>query len=221
YDSYIRSFAEAAREWGHPFFLRFNWEMNGNWFPWGQSVNGNKPREVVAAWRHVHDIFTSVGATNATWVWCPYANPSQKFGSLSRLYPGASYVDWTCMDGYNWAANPVNPHPWRTFDQIFASTYLKITRRVAPRKPMILAEIASTGRAQAKATWITSMFRMLATKYRRIRGLVWFDQRERGLQWPIETSPAARRAFARGVRSRAYRSNTYAAIADGTISPPR
>ena len=64
YDSYIREFAEAARDWGHPFFLRFNWEMNGNWFPWSEGVNGNQPGEFVAAWRHVHDIFTAVGADN-------------------------------------------------------------------------------------------------------------------------------------------------------------
>jgi hypothetical protein len=221
YDSYIRGFAEAARKWGHPFFLRFNWEMNGNWFPWGQRVNGNSPREVVAAWRHVHDIFTSVGATNATWVWCPYADPSQKFGNLAQLYPGAAYVDWTGMDGFNWAANAVNPHPWRSFDQIFAATYRKMVTKVAPGKPVILAEIASTGGPRAKATWIANMFRMLATKYRAIRGLIWFDQIDRGLQWPIETSPAASRAFARGVRRRAFKANGYAATASAPISPPR
>src|SRR5262249_53008700 len=66
YDAYIRQFAEAARNWGHPFFLRFNWEMNGNWFPWGVGVGANTAPEFVAAWRRVHDIFASVGATNAT-----------------------------------------------------------------------------------------------------------------------------------------------------------
>src|SRR5436190_3670193 len=69
HDSYIRAFATKARDWGHPFFLRFDWEMNGNWFPWGEQANGNSPGEYVAAWRHVHDIFTSLGATNASWVW--------------------------------------------------------------------------------------------------------------------------------------------------------
>ena len=50
---------KQAQEWGHPFFLRFDWEMNGFWFPWSEGVNGNKPGEFVAAWRHVHDIFTA------------------------------------------------------------------------------------------------------------------------------------------------------------------
>jgi Glycosyl hydrolase family 26 len=220
YDAYIREFAEAARNWGHGFFLRFNWEMNGDWFPWGQNVNGAQPGEVVAAWQHVHDIFASVGATNATWVWCPYADPAHKFGNLSQLYPGNAYVDWTCMDGFNWAANPANPHPWKSFDQIFASTYRKIVKKVAPGKPVILAELASTGGGRAKAAWITKMFKMLATKYRRVRGLIWFDRVDRGVSWPLETSPAALGAFARGIRHWAFKSNGYASSSAASVRPP-
>ena len=33
HDAYIHRWAKAAKEWGHPLFLRFNWEMNGNWYP--------------------------------------------------------------------------------------------------------------------------------------------------------------------------------------------
>jgi hypothetical protein len=43
YDRYIRYFARNAAAWGWPFFLRFNWEMNGSWFPWGAGTNGNQP----------------------------------------------------------------------------------------------------------------------------------------------------------------------------------
>ena len=109
YDAYIREFAEAAKAWGHPFFLRFNWEMNGNWFAWSEGVNGNQPGEYVAAWRHVHDIFTSVGATNATWVWCPNVDPGKEFDDLALALSGRRYVDWTCLDGYNWGTNPTGP----------------------------------------------------------------------------------------------------------------
>src|ERR1700761_7706288 len=76
YDAFIREFAEEAHRWGHPFFLRFDWEMNGNWFPWADAINGNHAGEFAAAWRHVHDIFTAVGATNVTWLWCPYVDPT-------------------------------------------------------------------------------------------------------------------------------------------------
>jgi mannan endo-1,4-beta-mannosidase len=221
YDPYIREFAEDARDWGYGFFLRFNWEMNGNWFPWGGAVNGAKPGDYVAAWRHVHDIFTSVGATNATWVWCPYSDIDSQFAALGPLYPGDSYVDWTCLSGFNWASNPTNPHPWRSFDEIFKSSYLQIARHIAPAKPMMLAEIASTGSGKKKAAWIRDMFKMLATKYRRIRALVWFDQVDRGIDWPLETSPAAMKAFGKGVRHWAFKSNGYASSSASPVAPPR
>jgi hypothetical protein len=219
FDPYIREFAEAARRWGHPFFLRFNWEMNGNWFSWSQGLNGNGPGDLVAAWRHVHDIFASVGATNANWVWCPFADPTGKFGRIGRFYPGDGYVDWTCMDGYNWASNPTNPHPWRSFDAIFAATYKKLIG-LAPRKPIMLGEIASTGLERQKATWIRKMFRNLQLEYRRVRALVWYDQIDRGIDWPLETSPLAATAFATGIRHSAFAPNLEAAISSSPIRPP-
>ena len=154
FDGYIHEFAVAARDWGHPFFLRFNWEMNGNWFPWSEGVNGNAPGEYVAAWRHVHDIFDAVGATNATWVWCPYGDAARTLTPMRRFYPGSDYVDWTCLDGFNWGANESNPLPWRSFAHLFRVSYEEVVQRIAPDKPMILAETASNGTGRAKATWI-------------------------------------------------------------------
>jgi hypothetical protein len=221
YDPYIREFAEAARNWGHSFFLRYDWEMNGNWFPWGAGINGNNPGEYVAAWRHVHDIFTSVGATNATWVWCPYAESERHFANLATLYPGNEYVDWTCMDGFNWGSNPTNPHNWKDFKEIFAPSYRKLTKQIAPTKPVVLAEMASTGHGRAKADWISNMFKELSTNFRRIRGLIWFDQVDRGVEWPLETSPPAARAFAKGIRKGSFRGNGQAAVVASPIRPPR
>src|SRR5579859_999289 len=57
HDAYLVRWARAARAWGHPFFLRFDWEMNGWWqFPWAEQLNGNQPGDYIQAWRHVHDI---------------------------------------------------------------------------------------------------------------------------------------------------------------------
>jgi hypothetical protein len=222
HDEYIREFAEGARDWGHPFFLRFNWEMNGNWFPWGEYANGNGLGQFVPAWQRVHDIFRAVGATNATWVWCPYAHAGkQPFGPLARYYPGDAYVDWTCLDGFNWAKNGVNPQPWRSFDEIFSRSYRTITQKLAPTKPMLLAEMASGGGPRAKSAWLKDMFEQLRTKYRRIRGLIWFEQIDRGVQWPIESSGAATKAFRRGIRQPGFRSNHYSTIAGSPIAPPK
>jgi hypothetical protein len=220
FDGYLRQFAEEARTWGHPFFLRFNWEMNGNWFLWSEGVNGNPRGSYVAAWRHVHDIFTAVGATNADWLWCPYADPSRRLPPMSRFYPGDAYVDWTCLDGYNWAGAVVNPQPWAGFDQIFRPSYEELIHSIAPKKPVMLGEMASGGGGARKALWITDMFRQLRTNYRRVRALIWFDQVDRGVQWPIETSPLIVKAFARGVRQAGFKHNRYGNI-EGPIPIPR
>ncbi len=200
YDAYIRSFAEAASDWGHPFFLRFDWEMNGNWFPWAEGVNGNQPGEYVAAWRHVHDIFTSVGATNATWVWCPNVDPGQEFSDLASLYPGDEYVDWTGLDGYNWGTNPVRPARWMSFDQLFGSTYHRIADTIAPRKPMVIGEVGSTEYGGSKAAWISGNACRRAHRVpSRFAALLWFDKYVPGedMDWPIDSSVRRHRRLRR------------------------
>ena len=220
YDSFIRGFARSAKSWGHPFFLRFNLEMNGNWFSWSEGVNGNRRGQYRKAWRHVHRIFTSVGARNATWVWCPLAESHSRMRKLRRLYPGNRYVDWTCLDGYNWGATPANPHPWRSFNRIFKKDYRRVVRRIAPRKPMLLGEIGSHSRRGNKAAWIRKMFRVLP-RYRKVRGLIWFDVFDRAIDWPLETSRRATRAFKRGIRRHRYARNKYSHIRSRPIRPPR
>jgi hypothetical protein len=219
YDSYIRDFAIRAKEWGHPFFLRFDWEMNGFWFPWSEGVNGNRPGEFVAAWRHVHDIFTSVGANNVTWVWCPNVDVSGELTNLRSLYPGSRYVDWTGLDGFNWGNMEGSPG-WLSFNRIFHQTYAQIVRNIAPDKPMLIAETASTDRGGSKSAWIKDMLSKVRHKYRKIRGLIWYDVNDRGTHWPIERSRSASDAFRSGIRSGAYRPNLYGGLASEPIGPP-
>jgi hypothetical protein len=221
YDSYIRAFATEAKTWGHPFFLRFNWEMNGDWFPWAEAANGNKPGDYAAAWRHVHDIFTSVGATNATWVWCPSADFLNNMTSLAELYPGAGYVNWTCIDGYNFGTAQGNPRGWLTFDQIFSSTYNQIVNTIAPGKPMIIGEMASTEQGGSKAAWITSALSEIPQHYPMVRGLIWFDVFDGKLDWPIETSTTATAAFRQSIADPLYTTNTYTNLTTSPIPPPR
>jgi hypothetical protein len=222
YDSYIRSFATAAKNWGHPFFLRFNWEMNGNWFPWSEGVNGNKTGEYVTAWRHVHDIFTSVGASNVTWVWCPNVDPGKEFRDIASLYPGDGYVDWTSLDGYNWGKAPYRPAGWKTFDQLYSSTYHRIVDTIAPSKPMVIGEVGSTEYGGSKATWISEMLKALPTQYPKIHGLLWFNRHAEGepMDWSLETSSSSIAAFAAGIQDPAYAANQYGSLpASSAIQP--
>ncbi|MFN8216556.1 MAG: glycosyl hydrolase [Solirubrobacterales bacterium] len=221
FDPYLREFASAVKAWGHPFFLRFNWEMNGSWFLWSEGINGNQPGDYVAAWRHVHDIFAQVGADNATWVWCPYAGAKGARATLSRYYPGNRYVDWTCLDGYNWGRQSIHPSPWHSFDALFGPRYREIVRRIAPGKPMMLGELASNGGGKPKARWIRQMFKRLPRRYPKIHGLVWFNRLDRGMSWNLESSPAGLRAFSQGIRHRRFRGPAFAGLAGSPIPVPR
>jgi hypothetical protein len=216
-DAYLRAWARAAKAWGKPFFLRFSWEMNAPWFSWGAGNGGTTAAEYVAMWRHVHDVFTGVGARNATWVWCPNTDPHRRFADVASLYPGDRYVDWTCLDGYN------ADNPWMSFRTLFARSYDRITRKIAPTKPMIVGEVGSTEAGGRKAKWIADMLAALPRRFPRIRGLLWFDKVEVGpngaTDWPIESSPASSAAFAAGIRRPAYAAGTFSRTRDAPIVP--
>jgi hypothetical protein len=175
FDSYIWQFALAAKAWGHPFFLRFAHEMNGNWYPWGTGAgnpNHNTPAQFIAAWRHVHDIFKLAGATNVIWVWCvntgyPGSTP------ISQDYPGNAYVDWVALDGFNWGNTP--GHHWQSLAQVFGPIYSEVTKLT--NKPLMIAETGSSEVGGNKANWITQGFiHDLPRKLPRVRAVMWFNE---------------------------------------------
>jgi beta-mannanase len=93
YDSSLKTWAQQVAAWGHPLFLRWDWEMNGNWQPYSPGVNGNTASDFVNAWRHFHDLTAQAGASNVTWVWCPNVDPGNIYTPYAQVYPGDAYVD--------------------------------------------------------------------------------------------------------------------------------
>ena len=218
FDSYIRNWAEAAAEWGHPFFLRFDWEMNGFWFPWNAGINGNTAGEYVKAWKHVHDIFTKAGATNANWVWCPNIALIKRLKGFRKFYPGNRYVDWTGLDGFNWG-DTRNSAGWQTFSHVFSSSYKEL-QGFAASKPVLIGETASDERGGSKANWIKETFQVIPKQFPKIRGLVWYDEIDQGMKWPIESSRSSERAFQKAIAPKLFRPSLYAHLAGPKIAPP-
>lgn len=219
HDQYVRDWATGARNWGHPFFLRFDWEMNGTWYPWSEKANGNSQGQFVEAWRHVHDIFEEVGAHNVTWVWCPNAIYDNSI-PLEGLYPGDAYVDWTCADVYNWGTNQSKPDRWKSFTEAFSPTYTKLLE-IAPSKPIIIGETSSTEYGGSKADWIISLLTSeLPDGFPNVKGLLWFNWNTEGMDWVIESSETAKNAFAEGIASEYYVENEYASLSKSPIPPP-
>jgi hypothetical protein len=210
YDSSIIAWAQAVKAWGKPFFLRWNWEMNGTWFSWGAQAKAN-PADFVAAWRHFHDIVAAQGATNVTWVWCPN---TEFTGStpLEQLYPGDAYVDWTGIDGYNKSSSTY----WISFYNLMKPTYDHLLR-IAPNKPIMIAETGSREVGGSKAAWITdALVTQLPNNFPAVKAFVWFNWRiyEDGIwkEWPIESSAAATAAFAQGIASPYYAANNFGSL---------
>jgi hypothetical protein len=219
WDTYLRQYASEAKAWGHPFFLRFASEMNGGWISWSESHSGNSAGQFVRAWRHVHDVFTSVGAKNVTWVWCPN-NEDPYTTPLEELYPGNAYVDWAGIDGYNFSID-LNGAPWRSFSTIFSATYQDILRLVSPTMPIMIGETGSVEDGGSKADWITdALTTQLPTNYPRIKAFVWFDETDSNLNLSYNTSPSSMAALQKAVAATTYQPNRYSTLDQSPIPAP-
>jgi beta-mannanase len=216
YDPYIKAWAGAARTWGQPFFLRFGHEMNGNWYPWCASVNGNTPTQYVKAWQHVHDLFLSAGATNVTWIWCVNV-VSGSTTPISQLYPGDNYVDWIAVDGYNRLANP-----WQDFSAIMAPTITQLTSLV-PGKPIMVSETGCNQNTSFnKAQWfLNALTNYLPTVQPRIKAWVYFNSTNSsdGNDWRITSPASAVTGYRQGIGLSYYATNQYGQISGTPIQP--
>jgi beta-mannanase len=171
--------------------------MNGTWYPWGGTVNGNTAADYVAAWRHLHDVFREEGAANVTWIWTPNGEtiPDTAANLPQRYWPGAQYVDWIGIDSYNWG--PTSSTAWRTFAEMFDANVAALRTF---GKPIMVAETASVERGGDKAAWIRTMFESLAGADRNvIVAVVWFDMAAPNFDFRTDTSASSQAAFAAGV----------------------
>jgi hypothetical protein len=184
YDTTIKAFANGAVAYGGPvLFVPFA-EMNGDWVPWGGVVGTNTPAKVVAAWRHVHDLFS--GATNVRFGWAVNSNsvPDTPGNAIPLYYPGDAYVDVTGVDGFNFG------NPWMTFDQIFSAA-LPILNGYG--KPEMIFSIACM-QGTSKAAWITDAFTTQLARHPEITGWLWFNAlKER--DWRVNSDAASLNAF--------------------------
>lgn len=238
YDSYLLSYAGSVLATGLPVVIRFDHEMNGNWYPWSAGYTGNKgaagqPNLYVQAWRHVWNIFNSVGAnSDVIWLWSvervdtmkPDSTTGGSKGDTSPAedYPGDQYVDWVGMSAYEYKPS----EPW-TFNDTFSQTLTSLGQ-VTP-KPIFIAETGAaetagspqTDVATQKAAWTTNVLNgVLADPD--IIGFVWFnnpndthtvDGQVVPTDWQFTSSPEAQTAFVTGIDDPGFSSGL---MPDGT-----
>ena len=199
WDSYIKARGREFARVGKPIMVRWAHEFNGNWYPWGIANNGADPSLYVRAYQHVHDLVEGVGADNVQWVWA-YNNgssPNEAYNDPAAAYPGDDYVDWVGIDGYNWGFGPSwdpGVDHWVSFEDTFAGAYAT-SRVVAPGKPVMLGEFASSADGGDKARWIADMNATLrAGTFPDLRLLTYFDVVKEEA-WSPGSSPEATDAF--------------------------
>lgn len=199
YDGYILSFAKALKELPKPLLLRPMHEMNGNWYPWCGTVNGNRPEEFPAAWRHIRKIFREAGDDGIKWVWSPYAHsvPDTMENTLKCYFPGEEEIDLVGLDGYNWGTTREWSR-WQEFGEIFWPAYDTVCN--ISGKPVIIAETATAEEGGDKGRWIAGMFSDLRERFRRVETVVWFDINKE-CDWRIASSERSQRAFAEAAKT--------------------
>ncbi len=197
FDPYLRQWGQALAGWGHPVMLRFGHEMNGNWYPWSEQVNGNGSGDYAAAWQHVHGVVTAAGATNITWVWNPNV-PYWGSVPLAGLYPGAAYVDAVALDGYNWGTS-ASWSSWVSPSQLFGDGLSQL-RALAPGKQILIAETSSAEQGGSKADWITALVSYLSAQPD-ITAVTWFHYNKE-TDWRINSSTPSADAFKEALAAR-------------------
>lgn len=198
HDAYLRQWGAALAAWGRPVLLRYAHEMNGDWYPWAEGVNGNAPGSSAAAWRHVHDVVESQGATNVSWVWSPNV-PYSGSTDLEGLFPGTARVDVVALDGYNWGT-AASWSTWTTPSALFGPGLAQV-RALAPGAPVLIAETASAEAGGSKAEWNSALISYLSAQSD-VTGVVWFDH-DKEVDWRIGSSSSSAEAFAAALAQRA------------------
>lgn len=191
HDDHVRRWARAVAAYGRPLRLRFAQEMNGTWYPWAESANGNRAGEYVRAWRHVRALFDAAGADNVAWIWAPVAGTPPR----PDLYPGSRHVDVLGVTGFNGGTLQFRRR-WRSFGAAFGGT-LDWVHALDRARPVELAEVGSVEQGGSKVRWIEGMFDELDRRPY-VRALTWFNLRKEA-DWRISSSIGAQTAFADGI----------------------
>ncbi len=182
HDEYVRKFAQDVRRLNLPIALTVAHEMNGHWYSWGTAHT--KPKDYVAGWRHLHDVFRQEGATNVIWTWTPNVVNYLRQTPLKPLWPGDRYVDWVGIDGYFTYKGD------QTYKTLYGPTMAEI--RKITRKPMIIVETGSEpGAMRARA--VGELFTNVAEDDNVI-GFVYFNQKG-SANWVVDFDDRALKVY--------------------------
>jgi hypothetical protein len=193
-DAMIRARARAVKALGHPIMMEFRHEMDRPNLQW--TIHG--PAEYIAAWDHIRAVFSAVGATNVSWVWCP-TGLGFASGRSQPFYPGDKEVDWICADVYATS----------TSQSLRAASAPFLRWASHHDKPVIIGEFGVIGNPPGWAAWLTAAGRLPETDHQ-IKAMAYFDANGvnssgDAYQFWLGDRPAALSAFASLLRQPYFR----------------
>ncbi len=204
-DAFLHKAGKNLSKVKKPFYLVFAWEMNNKDLEWSLAYSGSSPQDFVAAWRRVHTIFRQEKANNIVWVFCPNTQDNTSV-SYSDIYPGDAFVDWTGIDGYNWGTTQ-SWSQWSSFSGTFTSSYDHLVR-IAPDKPMMLAEVNTTDKGGNKGEWYQDMFtKQVPYNFPQIKAVVVYNEdrsKKEKVNWKIDVTKESLEAFISAIHTKFY-----------------
>ena len=223
YDAYIAQFADRSARLGPPVLPALQLGDERQLVPLVGARQRQQPGEYVAAWRHVHDIFTAVGATNATWVWCPYADTEKRLQKtpLKPLYPGNRTSTGPASTATTGAGTPSTRSPGAASTNSSTRPTSDVTKKVAPSKPMMLGEFATSPYGGHKAAWIRRHVRKAARASTRGSGPDLVQHRRPWHRLAAGDLAAGRQSICRRDPQRHLRQQPFGELATSPIPPLR
>jgi len=193
YDRQLRALVAQVRTLRPAPILRPMPEMNTPWYAWSVPRKGNSAALYRQAWKRVWVITRRGSRGRVKLMWSPYHRqiPDTPANALSRYYPGNKLVDMVGTSGYNFGNR--GGLAWTNPRALFADVYRE-TQALAPGKPFWIAETGSTALGGNKARWILDL-RTLPSAFPNLRGLVWYDVRERNGDFRLRDRAATTKAF--------------------------
>jgi hypothetical protein len=146
FDDTLSAQARGVASLKRPVFVTFEQEANQRT---KLGVAGDAA-EFKAAWRHLHDLYESAGATNAVWTWVMTGNPDN-LDRAASLWPGNDVVDWISWNVYNQSgchSGTVDQDKFKSFDDEVKPFHDFVNKRGASigmdsSKPMMISEAGS------------------------------------------------------------------------------
>ena len=186
FDKYIERWAKSAATVDKQIYLCPMNEMNGFWFGWSKVIGGHSPKDYIAAWKHMYDIFLANDATNVQWVWAPNTGDMPADNRLEDYYPGSEYVDVLGLSVYNWGTAR-KWTSWHSFQEIVRPYYDRISK--LGEQAIWVTEMGCSPEGGDKQAWIQDMWEYLP-QLPRLEALLWFNMKKE-TDWRATETPEA------------------------------